>query len=73
VDELQAQISGWLNPQLVGELLLAWSGRIVGAAAIFLIGRLAAHLLAEWFSRAVQRVGMDQTLARFFASLIYLG
>jgi small conductance mechanosensitive channel len=73
VDALQAQSSVGLNPQCVGELLLSWSGRLVGAAAIFVIGRLAAHLLAEWFGRAVQRVGMDQTLARFFASLIYLG
>ena len=73
MDELRAQIFGWLNPEQVSQLLLAWSGRIVGAAAIFLIGRFAAHLLAEWFSRAVQRVGMDQTLARFFSSLIYLG
>lgn len=73
MDDLRSAISGWLNPQLIGELLLSWSGRILAAAAIFLIGRFVARLLAEWFSRAVLRVGMDQTLARFFASLIYIG
>jgi small conductance mechanosensitive channel len=73
MEELRAAISGWLDPQKVGELLLAWSGRILAAAAIFLIGRLVARLLSEWFSRAVQRVGVDQTLGRFFASLIYIG
>jgi len=42
MEELRASISGWLNPQFVGELLIAWGGRIVGALAIFLIGRLVA-------------------------------
>jgi small conductance mechanosensitive channel len=73
MDELKTQLSGWLNPQLVGELLLTWSGRLLAALAVFLIGRLIARLLSEWLSRAVLRVGMDQTFARFFASLIYLG
>jgi len=73
MDDIQKAISGWLNPQLIGEMLLTWSGRVLAALAIFFIGRLVAHLLAQWFSRAVLRVGMDQTLARFFASLIYVG
>ena len=73
MDEIRNQIAGWLNPQLIGELLLTWSGRVLAAAAIFFIGRLVARLLSDWFSRGVQRVGMDQTLARFFASLIYIG
>ncbi|HZF28298.1 MAG TPA: mechanosensitive ion channel domain-containing protein [Gammaproteobacteria bacterium] len=73
MDDLAATISKWLNPQLIGETLLTWSGKVLAAAAIFLIGRFVARLLAEWFSRAVQRVGIDQTLARFFASLIYIG
>jgi len=73
MEQLSAAISSWVNPQSIGELLLAWSGRILAAALIFVIGRFAARLLAEWFSRAVLRVGIDQTLARFFASLIYIG
>jgi small conductance mechanosensitive channel len=72
MDELRAALAGWLDPQLVGALVLDWSGRIVAALAIFLIGRLIATFMTGWFGRAVQRVGMDQTLARFFGSLIYI-
>jgi small conductance mechanosensitive channel len=72
MDDLRAALSGWLDPQVVGALVLDWSGRIVAALAIFLIGRLIAGVLTRWFGRAVQRVGMDQTLARFFGSLIYM-
>src|SRR5689334_9226286 len=73
MEELKTLLSGWLNPQWIGEVLLTWSGKVLAALAVFLIGRLVARMLSEWFSRAVLRVGMDQTLARFFTSLIYLG
>jgi small conductance mechanosensitive channel len=72
MDELRAALSGWLDPQLVGAALLDWGGRIVAALAIFLIGRLISTLLTGWFGRAVQRIGMDKTLAGFFGSLIYI-
>jgi small conductance mechanosensitive channel len=72
MDELRTALAQWLDPQLVGALLLSWSGRIIGALAIFLIGRFVATLLTGWFGRAVQRIGMDRTLARFFGSLIYI-
>jgi small conductance mechanosensitive channel len=72
MDELRAALSGWLDPQLVGAVLLDWSGRIVAALAIFLIGRLIATLVTGWFGRAVHRIGMDKTLAGFFGSLIYI-
>jgi small conductance mechanosensitive channel len=72
MDELRAALSGWLDPQLVGAVFLDWSGRIVAALAIFLIGRLVSTLLTSWFGRAVQRIGMDKTLAGFFGSLIYI-
>jgi small conductance mechanosensitive channel len=73
MEELRASISGWLNPQFVGELLIAWGGRIVGALAIFLIGRLVVAALSRWLVSAMQRVGMDQTLARFFGNFSYIG
>jgi small conductance mechanosensitive channel len=72
MDELRAALSGWLDPQLVGAAFLDWGGRIVAALAIFLIGRLVATLLTSWFGRAVQRIGMDETLAGFFGSIIYI-
>lgn len=73
MEELRTSISAWLNPQFVGELLVAWGGRIVGALAIFLIGRMLAAALSRWIVSAMQRVGMDQTLARFFSNFAYIG
>lgn len=73
MEELRASIFAWLNPQFVGELLVGWGGRLLGAFAIFLIGRLVAAALARSFVSAMQRVGMDQTLARFFSNFIYVG
>src|SRR5882672_12264825 len=72
MERLIDMISKWLDPHVIGTLVLDWSGRIVAALAIFVIGRLVAHGLSRWFSTAMQRVGMDQTLARFFGSLIYI-
>jgi small conductance mechanosensitive channel len=68
--DLQTLLSEWLDPHWVGEILLTWSGRVAAALAIFLIGRFVAALLTGWFGRAVLRIGMDRTLARFFGNLI---
>jgi small conductance mechanosensitive channel len=72
MQNLMTALSAWLDPQLIGAILLSWSGRVLAALAIFVIGRLIARALSEWFARAVGRVGADQTLTRFFASLIYI-
>jgi small conductance mechanosensitive channel len=72
MDELRTALAGWLDPQLVGAILLDWSGRIAASLAIFFIGRLVALALTRWFGRAVNRIGMDKTLASFFGSLIYI-
>ena len=69
MEDLRAALSGWLDPQMVGAIVLDWSGRIAAALAIFLIGRFIASALTGWFGRAVHRVGMDKTLASFFGSL----
>jgi small conductance mechanosensitive channel len=72
MNDLRLALSDWLDPQLIGSLVLAWSGRVLGAIAIFFIGRMIAKALAAGFGRAVQRAGMDQTFTRFFGSLIYI-
>jgi small conductance mechanosensitive channel len=72
MDELRTALAVWLDPQVVGGILLDWSGRIAASLAIFFIGRFVALSLTRWFGRAVDRIGMDQTLARFFGSLIYI-
>jgi small conductance mechanosensitive channel len=72
MDELRTALAGLLDSQVIGPILLDWSGRIAAALAIFLIGRLVASALTGWFGRAVHRVGMDKTLASFFGNLIYI-
>jgi small conductance mechanosensitive channel len=72
MEDLRALVSNWLDPRLVGEIVVAWSGRIIAALAIFVIGRIIARALTRWFSRAVQRVGLDETLSRFLGNLIYM-
>ena len=72
MNELRELFAVWLNPQVVGALILDWSGRVLAALAIFFIGRFVASALTRWFGRAVHRVGMDKTLASFFGSLIYI-
>lgn len=44
---------------------------IAAALAIFLIGRIAARLLARTISRLLERSGTDSTLVRFLNNLVY--
>ena len=66
-------ISAWLDPHLVGEVLIAWSGRVLGALAIFVIGRWVVRAVTRAFNHSMDRVGLDSTLNRFFGKLIYMG
>jgi small conductance mechanosensitive channel len=72
MEELTTLLSTWFDPQVVGALVVSWGGRLLAAIAIFVIGRLIAKALTRLFSRAVQRVGLDNTLARFLGNLIYI-
>jgi small conductance mechanosensitive channel len=72
MEALRNMISTWLDPRFVGELLVAWSGRVLAAAAIFFIGRLLLRALARWSTRALRRVGFDDTLSRFLGNLLYV-
>ena len=40
MDELQAWITTWLDPRVVGEAVMDWSGRIFAALVIFIVGRM---------------------------------
>jgi small conductance mechanosensitive channel len=73
MNELANIVARWFDPQVVGAFLLAWSGRLIAALAIFLIGRLVARALSKGLARAMQRVGPDQTLIRFFDNVVYTG
>ena len=69
--ELSAWVSTWLEPRLVGDVLLLWGGRLLAALAIFVIGRLLLRALTRWAASAMQGVGVDKTLSRFLSNLLY--
>ena len=72
MEQFLTALEKWFDPHVLGQLLLDWSGRAIAALAIFLIGRLVATWLSRWLIAAMRRVGMDETLARFFGSLSYI-
>jgi len=72
MDQLQAWITTWLDPQLVGAAVMHWSGRILAALAIFIVGRLLMRSLTSWATSGMRRVGFDDTLSRFLGNLLYI-
>ena len=70
MEGLQALLGQWGDPEFLVPLLIGWSGRVVSALVIFLIGRWVARGLAGWSRRGMLRAGVEETLARFLANLI---
>jgi small conductance mechanosensitive channel len=70
--ELTAWISTWLDPRLAGEIAMTWSGRLLAALAIFIVGRFLLRAFSSWATGAMRRVGFDDTLSRFLANLLYM-
>ena len=73
MNELATIITQWFDPEVVGAFLLGWAGRLLAALAIFVVGRLVARALSKGLTHAMQRVGSDQTLGRFFGNVTYTG
>ena len=72
MENLLGALGTQLDPAIIGSLVLSWSGRVLAALGIFLIGRWVARALTGWFGRAVAGAEMDETLSRFLSSLIYI-
>jgi small conductance mechanosensitive channel len=72
METIQTWITTLLDPHLVGEAVMDWGGRILGALVIFVIGRLLMRALTVWATAAMRRVGLDDTLSRFLGNLIYM-
>jgi len=72
MNQLQAWITTWLDPQLVGAAVMHWSGRILAALAIFIVGRLLMRSLTSWATSGMRRVGFDDTLSRLLGNLLYI-
>jgi small conductance mechanosensitive channel len=72
MEDLMTFLSTWIEPRVVGEVVMTWGGRLLAALLIFVIGRLIARLLTRLIDRAMQRVGVDATVARFLSNLTYM-
>ena len=70
MEGFQALLGQWGDPEYLVPLLTTLGGRLIGALAIFVIGRWVAKGLAGWFRRGVTKAGVEETLARFLANLI---
>jgi len=66
------RLSTWLDPRFLGEIAVAWSGRVLAALAIFIIGRVCLRALTRWATMAMRRVGLDDTLNRFLGNLLHI-
>jgi small conductance mechanosensitive channel len=72
MEQLQAWITAWLDPRLVGEAVMDWSGRILAALLIFIVGRLLMRGITNGATAGMRRVGLDDTLSRFLGNLLYI-
>jgi small conductance mechanosensitive channel len=72
MEQMQAWITTWIDPQIVGQAVMSWAGRVVGALLIFIVGRLLMRGLTNWATAAMRRVGFDDTLSRFLGNLLYM-
>ena len=72
METLQTWIATWLDPRVVGEAVVDWGGRLLGALLIFIVGRILMRALTSWATAGMRRVGMDDTLSRFLGNLLYI-
>jgi len=70
--ELRELFASWLDPERLGDLALLWSGRVLAALAIFIIGRMFLRALTNTATGAMRRVGLDDTLSRFLGNMFYI-
>ena len=70
--QLQELLASWFDPERLGDLALIWSGRVLAALAIFIIGRWFLSAIASSATSGMRRVGLDDTLTRFLSNLLYL-
>ncbi|MDG2315964.1 MAG: mechanosensitive ion channel [Gammaproteobacteria bacterium] len=70
MENLLGALDAQLNSEAIWLLVIHWSGRILAALVIFLIGRWVAKALIGFFVRAAAGAEMDKTLSRFLSNLI---
>ncbi|MFL2538402.1 MAG: mechanosensitive ion channel family protein [Candidatus Rariloculaceae bacterium] len=70
MENLLGALDAQLNSEAIWLLVIHWSGRILAALVIFLIGRWLAKAFIGFFVRAAAGAEMDKTLSRFLSNLI---
>ena len=55
------------------DLAIAYGIKVLGAIAIFIIGKWAAKMLTNLFRKALEKSNTDPTLIKFLGDLIYFG
>ena len=72
MENLLEIFNGWLDPVILGPILLGWGGKFVGAVFIVVVGRWGAKALIAWSGKAVRKAEVDSTLIRFLSSIAYV-
>ena len=72
MENLQAVLASWFDPEVIRTYALDWSARILGAIAIFIIGRWIAVRIAKAAVLAAEKARLDPTLTKFLRSVVYL-
>ena len=65
------KIKEYLDPAVLTPMLLPWAIRIVGAIAIFVIGRWVAKALTKALRSLMDRASIDTALAGFLSNIAY--
>jgi small conductance mechanosensitive channel len=72
MERLQEIILAWLDPEILGPLVLNWGLKLIAALLVFVLGRWVAKILTKWFARAIAKADVDSTLIKFLSSAIYM-
>ena len=70
MDQLLETLTQWFEPQMLATLAATWGGRIVGALAVFVIGRWVVAFIVRWLQFAMQKAEVDVTLMGFLANVL---
>jgi small conductance mechanosensitive channel len=55
------------------DLAITWGIKILGAIAVYIIGKWIAQILTKLFRRMLERSNTDVTLVKFLGDLVYFG